>query len=241
MQCSAGRFHVLFLLLAVTQGYRMDWLLEGVMYVLSTVGALLPIVNPLSAVGLVVSITSDLTDAERTEQIKRACIYMFCILTAFLVAGGLIMSFFGISIPGLRIAGGLIVSYLGFRMLFPENAVISRQEQIEAVHKADVSFTPLAMPSLSGPGSIAVVIGVSTAAQQSERVIINHILVAIGIAITAVISYIVLRAATRLDRVLGATGMNAIARVMGFLLICIGVQFIINGVVEISSLLSRPT
>jgi multiple antibiotic resistance protein len=217
----------------------MDWLLEGIMYVLSTVGALLPIVNPLSAVGLVVSITANLTQEERTEQIRRACIYMFFILTAFLVAGGLIMSFFGISIPGLRIAGGMIVSYLGFRMLFPDTAVISRQEQAEAAHKQDVSFTPLAMPSLSGPGSIAVVIGVSTTAQQSEHVIVNHILVAIGIAITAFISYIVLRAATRLDRLLGATGMNAVARIMGFLLICIGVQFVINGVLEIGSLLSQ--
>jgi multiple antibiotic resistance protein len=192
-------------------------------------------------VGLVVSITANLTDAERTEQIKRACIYMFCILTAFLVAGGLIMSFFGISIPGLRIAGGLIVSYLGFRMLFPETAAISRQEQAEAVQKQDVSFTPLAMPSLSGPGSIAVVIGVSAGAQQSDHVIVNHILVAIGIAITALMSYVVLKAATRLDRILGATGMNAIARIMGFLLICIGVQFVINGIVEISSMLAQSS
>ena len=218
----------------------MDSLIEGIMYVVSTVGALLPIVNPLSAVGLVVSITANLNEAERIEQIRRACIYMFFILTAFLVAGGLIMSFFGISIPGLRIAGGMIVSYLGFRMLFPEAIAISRQEQAEAVQKEDISFTPLAMPSLSGPGSIAVVIGVSTTAQQSEHVIVNHILVAIGIAITALISFWVLKAATRLDRILGATGMNAIARIMGFLLICIGVQFVINGIVEISTSMTRP-
>lgn len=211
----------------------MNWLAEGFTYVLSTVAALLPIVNPLSAVGLVASITANLTEAERTEQIRRACIYMFFILTAFLVAGGLIMSFFGISIPGLRIAGGMIVSYLGFRMLFPETAAISRQEQVEALHKADISFTPLAMPSLSGPGSIAVVIGISTAAQQSEYVVLHYALVAVGIAITAVISYAVLRTATRLDKILGATGMNAMARIMGFLLICMGVQFIINGVLTI--------
>jgi multiple antibiotic resistance protein len=119
-------------------------------------------------------------------------------------------------------------------MLFPEPLPLSRQEQAEAVQKQDVSFTPLAMPSLSGPGSIAVVIGVSSTAQQSDHVIINHILVAIGIAITAIISFAVLKAATRLDRILGATGMNAIARIMGFLLICIGVQFVINGIVDIS-------
>jgi multiple antibiotic resistance protein len=197
----------------------MTWFLEGLTYVLSTVGALLPIVNPLSAVGLVTSITADLSEQERTQQIGRACIYMFCILTAFLVAGGLIMNFFGISIPGLRIAGGMIVSYLGFRMLFPESAAISGQERAEARAKAD-----------SGPGSIAVVIGMSTTVQMSEHIVVGYVLVAMGIAITALISYIVLRAATRLDKILGATGMNAMARIMGFLLICIGIQFVINGV-----------
>jgi multiple antibiotic resistance protein len=208
----------------------MNPLVEGSMYVLSTVGALLPIVNPLSAVGLVMSITADLSAQERTDQIRRACIYMFWILTAFLVAGGLIMNFFGISIPGLRIAGGMIVSYLGFRMLFPDTAAISMQERAEASAKADISFTPLAMPSLSGPGSIAVVIGMSTTVQTGTHIVVGYALVAIGIAITALISYIVLRAATKLDKVLGAVGMNAMSRIMGFLLICIGIQFVINGI-----------
>jgi multiple antibiotic resistance protein len=205
---------------------------EGLLYIVSTVGALLPIVNPLSTVGLVVSITQDLTEAERRAQIARACIYMFAILTAFLVAGGVIMGFFGISIPGLRIAGGLIVSYIGFRMLFPDVVGISGQQQAEAEHKRDVSFTPLAMPMLSGPGAIGVIIGIASTAQQGERVLLNHALVAIGIALTAVISYVVLRAATRLNSLLGATGMNAITGLMGFLLICIGVQFVINGAAE---------
>jgi multiple antibiotic resistance protein len=214
----------------------MNWFVEGLTLVLSTIGALLPIVNPLSAVGMVVTITANLTESERTEQIRRACIYMFFILTSFLVAGGLIMSFFGISIPGLRIAGGLIVSYLGFRMLFPDTAAISRQEQAEAAAKHDVSFTPLAMPGLSGPGSIAVVIGMSASAQQSGHIVIGHILIALGIAVVGVISYITLRAATRLAKVLGATGMNAMARIMGFLLICIGVQFVINGILDVTRL-----
>ena len=219
----------------------MNWIVEGFTLILSTVAALLPIVNPFSAVGLVVSITAGLSEAERAEQVRRACIYMFFILTTFLIAGGLIMTFFGISIPGLRIAGGLIVSYLGFRMLFPETPPISTQEQVEAIHKPDVSFTPLAMPSLSGPGSIAVVLGVSSTIQERGHLLFGYAFVAIGVAVTAVISYIVLKAATRLDRVLGATGMNAMARIMGFLLICIGVQFIINGVTDIAATFRTPT
>jgi multiple antibiotic resistance protein len=214
----------------------MSWLLESLALVLSTIGALLPIVNPLSAVGMVVAITANLNEQERTDQVRRACIYMFSILTAFLVAGGLIMSFFGISIPGLRIAGGMVVSYLGFRMLFPEPAPISRQEQMEAAAKQDVSFTPLAMPGLSGPGSIAVVVGLSASAQQSQNIVVSHILIALGIAVVGVISYVTLRAATRLSKVLGVAGMNAMARIMGFLLICIGVQFIINGILDVTRL-----
>jgi multiple antibiotic resistance protein len=214
----------------------MDSITQGLTFVLSTVGALIPIVNPLSAVGLVIGITEGLSEAERNRQIRRACVYMFCILVAFQVAGGLIMSFFGISIPGLRMAGGLIVSYLGFRMLFPDREKISSQEQVEAAAKADISFTPLAMPGLSGPGSIAVVIGMSTTAHTAGHVILGHLLIAVGIAITAVICYIVLRAATRLSRVLGATGVNAMSSIMGFLLICIGVQFIINGVLAVVQL-----
>ncbi len=202
-------------------------------YVLSTVAALLPIVNPLSTVGMLVGITADLTEHERAVQVKRACVYMFFILTTFLIAGGLFMNFFGISIPGLRIAGGLIISYLGFKMLFPDQAIISSQERDEAELKYDVSFTPLAMPSLAGPGSIAVIVGISSTAQAGEHIVLDHFLVAIGIAITAVISFLVLKAATRLNRLLGATGKNAVSRIMGFLMICIGVQFCINGVLAI--------
>lgn len=211
----------------------MDWMLEILTYLFSTIGALLPIVNPVSAAPMVVSITSGLTADERIHQIRRACIYMFFILAAFLIAGGLIMRFFGISIPGLRIAGGLVISFIGFRMLFADQQTMSAPEKAEAITKHDISFTPLAMPSLAGPGSIAVVIGMSTTAQQSTHVILRHAIIAIGIALTAVVCFIVLRGATQLAKLLGTNGVNAVARIMGFLLICIGVQFVINGVLDI--------
>jgi multiple antibiotic resistance protein len=84
------------------------------------------------------------------------------------------------------------------------------------------------------------VFGMSTTAQESQHVVLAHVLVAIGIAITAVISYDVLKAASRLDRLLGAVGMNAMARIMGFLLICIGIQFVINGVLGVMHMAQRP-
>ena len=208
----------------------MNLAAELASYMLSTIGALLPIVNPFAAAPMVVSMTASLTDEDRRDQVRRACIYMFCILAAFLVAGGLIMQFLGISIPGLRVAGGLVIAAVGFRMLFlpqPSTAYA------ESGPKHDISFTPLAIPSLAGPGSIAVVIGMSTVAQADRYVLLRHTMIVVGIALTAVVCYFVLRAATRLARFLGPSGMSGMTGIMGFLLVCIGVQFVINGVMNL--------
>jgi len=209
---------------------------EIIAYVLSTMGALIPIVNPFSTVPLLVSLTTTFTPEERQDVVQRACIYMFCVLLAFLVAGGLIMQFFGISIPGLRIAGGLVIAFVGFRMLFPTPAPRATGEPEPAAQR-DIAFTPLAMPSLSGPGSIAVVIGMSSTAQASEYVIARHALIAAGIALTALFCYLVLKGATGLAQRLGPSGVSAMTGIMGFLLVCIGIQFVINGITQLTGAL----
>jgi len=209
----------------------MNLAAELVSYMLSTIGALLPIVNPFAAAPMVITMTAAMTQQERRDQIRRGCMYMFCILAVFLVAGGLIMQFLGISIPGLRVAGGLVIAGVGFRMLFlpqPSTAYA------ESAPRHDISFTPLAIPSLAGPGSIAVVIGMSTSAVQAGRdALLRHGMIVVGIALTAVVCYFVLRAATRLARFLGPAGMSGMTGIMGFLLVCIGVQFVINGVMNL--------
>jgi multiple antibiotic resistance protein len=203
--------------------------LEYLSYILTTVTALLPIINPLSTAALLPGISAHLSDAERHRQVKRGCYYMAGILITFLMAGGLIMDFFNISIPGLRIAGGMVVIYLGFRMLFPDT-----QPKLpdDPQTKSDISFTPLAMPSMAGPGSIAVVISMSSTLHSQKHIPIwaGYILLILGIAATASICWLTLRASSRLFAVLGDEGISAISRIMGFMLICIGVQFFINGV-----------
>jgi multiple antibiotic resistance protein len=129
-----------------------------------------------------------------------------------------------------------VIAFLGFQMLFPDAVPAMAPEALaEARAKADISFSPLAMPSLSGPGSIAMVISMSSTIrnEQGARVIVEHVGVVIGIAVAALVCYFVLRAAEQLSRKLGSAGIGAIARIMGFLMICIGVQFVINGVREL--------
>lgn len=215
----------------------MDFAADFLSYVGLTVLTLLPIINPVGTAVLLLGIGAHLEPAARERQIRKACVFAFGILVAFLLAGTLIMQVFGISIPGLRIAGGLVIAFLGFRLLFPEQQpAMSAEAMREASEKADISFSPLAMPSLSGPGSIATVISMSSTIRHEEqgmRVVIEHVGVVIGIGVAALVCYFVLRAAEPLAHKLGSAGIGAIARIMGFLMICIGVQFVINGVGEL--------
>ena len=197
---------------------------------------LLPIVNPVSTAVLLLSIGSHLSKEERNRQITRACIYMTAILVTFLVAGHFIMVAFGISIPGIRIAGGMVIGFLGFRMLFPDEGQISMEGKEEAQEKLDISFSPLAMPSLSGPGSLAVVITMSSSIDVRHGIdkILAFAGVILAILLTAIISWLVLRGAGAMRRLLGVNGVNSLSRIMGFLLICIGIQFIVNGVRDLA-------
>ncbi len=210
--------------------------MKEVLHFFSWVGValitLLPIINPVSTAVLLLGISGHLTEEERNRQITMACVYMTGILLAFLIAGHLIMVAFGISIPGIRIAGGLVIGLLGFRMLFPDEGQITGEGKQEAQQKRDISFSPLAMPSLAGPGSIAVIITMSSSIDGRRGIdkFFAFAGVVLAIFITAAISWVVLRGAVFLRRYLGVNGVNSLARIMGFLLVCIGTQFVINGV-----------
>jgi len=200
--------------------------------ILATFSALLPISNPLACVALLPSVGAHLNSKERAKQVRRACYYMASILVIFLLAGALLMDFFNISIPGLRIAGGLIVCKFGFSMLFPSH----EHHSDKVVHiKRDISFSPLAMPNLSGPGSIAAVISMSSGV-HSQGVLpiwLGYLSVVMGILLVAYVSWLVLHASERLTSLLGEEGIEATSRIMGFFLICIGVQFVIDGISDV--------
>lgn len=214
-----------------------DWLtLIG-----ATVAALLPIANPFSTAPVFAALTRDFEQKYRLAQARQAATNMAIMLLVALAAGALLLQFFGISLPALRIAGGLIIARIGFSMLNPQpERPLSRRDQEESADKEDIAFTPIAMPLLSGPGSIAVTISMATSADGFT----GMVPIAIGIVIVAAISWFVLRSATRIIAYMGRTGVNALTRIMGLVLVCIGVQFIATAVitmVEDHSALEPPT
>jgi multiple antibiotic resistance protein len=200
-----------------------------VTFFLGSFVSLLTITNPLSKIPLFLSLTGEMEQSMRRDQARKACIYAFSILVVSLFAGVFILQGFGISYGALRIAGGLTVSVLGYRMLF----------QTQDVHlatqngKREIAFFPLALPSISGPGSIAVVIGISTEIAELKNTVqevMAYGATVTSILLTCVIIWFTLRSAQFVSRLMGQEGMDALGRLMGFLLVCIGVQFIGSGI-----------
>lgn len=188
---------------------------------------LIPLANPVTTVALFIGLSSNMTKQEKNKEALYASIYVFFIIVIAFYFGQFIMKTFGISIPGLRIAGGLIVAYIGFRMLFPSNSDSNSEEK-----SGSIAFVPLAMPSTAGPGTLAmVIIGASSIQDQmSWKIYVSSIIVPL---ILSFVLWLSLRSADTIMKFVGKNGVDAISRVMGFLLVCMGVQFIINGIREI--------
>lgn len=200
--------------------------------ILGTFLALFPIINPFAATPVFLAITDGDSDKRREQQARMGCVYMILILVASLVGGTFIMNFFGISIPGLRIAGGFLVAGIGMGMVSPPKpGAHDDHERRAAQAKDDISFSPLAMPMLSGPGSIAVTIGFTSLAKHP----LDYVAIILGILVVALVSYLVLRLSVHIVRLIGVNGMSAMTKIMGFLLLCIGIQFMVNGVIGITS------
>jgi multiple antibiotic resistance protein len=188
--------------------------------------AILPVVNPFSKPPIFLSITEGWTVEERRAEARKASIYAFIILIVSLLAGTFILKFFSISLPALQIAGGLLIARTAFQMLNPQKEHHQTPaEEHEARQREDVSFVPMAMPLLSGPGSMAVMINLATEVTFWGEWLI-YSLAALAVCI---ISYFVLAQSVYLVRVLGVNGMNALSKLMGFLLLALAVQFVING------------
>ncbi|HSB96748.1 MAG TPA: MarC family NAAT transporter [Spongiibacteraceae bacterium] len=217
--------------------------MDSVLPLLKAVGlgltVLLPLANPLSTAALMLGLTRNMSSAEIRRQSIKTSIYVFWIMVIAFYGGQAIMNIFGISLPGLRIGGGLIVTYIGFRMLFPvpppvEVAANAKHAGMHSEPAEDIAFVPLAMPTTAGPGTIAMLISVASSTHEGRFppwvILVAPTLVFLLISL---IVWLCLRSAERIMQICGKSGVEAVSRIMGFLLACMGVQFVINGVLEI--------
>jgi multiple antibiotic resistance protein len=194
--------------------------------------ALFSVLNPLGAVPIFVGLTVDYSKEERSRVSLWTAINVFIILIISFFIGEYVLKFFGISIDALRIAGGLIIVSSGFSLLtgeFNKTRGVSKKVESDAQTRNQIALTPLAIPMLAGPGSISLLI----AFYQDYTKISEKIIAVLAILAVATVIFFVLKSAHYLSRILGASGIVAISRIIGFIVIAIGVQYISSAVVNI--------
>lgn len=204
-------------------------MLPGILtYAIGTLAALFPIANPIGAVPVFYSLTATDTRRDRRRQAQRTTINVILVLTAFLLGGRTILEFFGISLNVLRIAGGLLVAHAAWEMVTSRQR-LTDSEQHAGKEKEDISFTPMAVPLISGPGSIGVVIGLATRMTQWS----DYLGCLIGIVSFGGLLYVCLVLGESLLSILGRNGLGALNRVLGFFILAIAVQLIADGVISL--------
>jgi multiple antibiotic resistance protein len=194
--------------------------------------ALFSVVNPFGAIPIFLTLTHDLDNKTRRNQALKTSIYMIIILLVFFFAGKLILNFFGIRIEDIRIAGGILISITAFQLVLPgshKGKPIAKEVQEEGMEKDDISFTPMAMPVLSGPGAIAVIIGIF----NETNATIGYINTVLSVILLAVFAYFILSYSEKIQKILGKAGMSALSRMMGFIVLAIGVSMIMNGLLPL--------
>ena len=201
--------------------------------ILLVVSALFPIVDPIGGSPIFLSLTRDYTVPTRRLLARRIAINSFILLIASFAIGSHVLSFFGISLPVVQVGGGLIVVAAGWAMLKQKDGS-DRGPVGRTVNTADVlrdAFYPLTLPLTVGPGSISVAITLgANEPHQLRASLLALVAAAIGSAFVAATVYLCYGFADRLAIVIGPTGMNVVMRLSAFLLVCIGVQILWNGV-----------
>lgn len=195
-------------------------------------GALFSVLNPIGAVPIFVGLTQDYDKNERSRVSLWTAIDVCLILLIAFFVGEYVLKFFGITISALRIAGGLLITNSGFGLLNAnpkKRKGISKEVEEDIHNRNQIALTPLAMPMLAGPGSISLLV----AFYQDHNDTVNMIASSFAMIVVSVLIFIILRSAHYLAKYLGASGIVAISRIVGFLTIAIGIQYIISAVLTI--------
>ena len=201
--------------------------MEAITFFIYAFASIFVIVNPVAGLITFISLTSGMTVGERNATVKRS-VGVACLLAIiFAVSGELLLRFFGVTLDCLRVAGGILLITVALDMM---HARVSREsvtaEEIrDATRREDVSIFPIAIPLLTGPGTIATVILIIREGETIEL----KVMVLVAILLTFIISYIIFIFANKINKIMGVTGSLVITRVMGLFLGAIAVNFVSVG------------
>ena len=211
---------------------------EFATFCLVSFSAIFFVVDPFAVLPIFLAMTANESPAQKKATALRAAITCGITLTVFAAAGTLIFRFFGITLGAFKIAGGILLFLVALDMMKAQKSRTrsTPEEEQEGIEKEDVAIIPLAIPLLSGPGSIATVMVLMT-----RHTGFFYTLPVFGsILVTAVITWLMLRGAEWIERRLSKTFMNVVMRIMGLILAAISVEFVISGVKDVLPTIIHP-
>ena len=202
--------------------------------ILLAIGALLPIVDPLGGAPIYMAMTSGFSAAQRKSMAKTVAINSFLLLLCSALAGAYVLDVFGLSIPAVQVAGGIVICAVAWSLLNQPNAQpsVSREDPtpMTATDQRLRAFYPLTMPLTVGPGSISVALTLGANPPRGLSPLLDTTLGnAVGFALVALAVYFCYRYADRVIKTLGPIGTGVVERLSAFILLCIGVQIVWNG------------
>jgi len=210
--------------------------------------ALFSIVNPFGGAFIFLGATERFHPLLRARLARWVAIYSFLIVNLSVYIGAYVLTFFGISVPVLRVAGGIVIALAAWRMLNDDDLATDGQQsaspdlQIDDSRVSRMAFYPLTMPLTTGPGtiSVAVSLGANRPRAGAEGQLLWYMaeMTLASIALCAII-YFLYRYSQRISNVIGPTGTSVIVRLSAFLLFCIGIQIFWNGAAELLQGLNR--
>ncbi len=185
------------------------------------------IMNPIANTAVFAGLVGDKTKAEQVKVAAKALIVTFCVILCFSVLGKAIFHMFGITLSALRITGGILVFWVGYHML---NGQGSKLHSAESHDDSDVAISPLAVPLLAGPGTIATAMNYSSSGE-----VIGILITVAVFGLLCLITFFCFIFSANILNVIGKAGLSIVTRLMGLILAVIGTQMLIVGVTSVIS------
>lgn len=205
---------------------------DAVKVFLLTVSALFPIVDPLAGSPIFLAMTREYSPETRRSLAWQVALNSLLLMVCSYFVGAHVLNFFGVSLPVVQVGGGLVVASVGWAMLLErEDTYEASRKNVQCSDALHSAFYPLTLPLTVGPGSISV--AVTLGANSTRRygfhltIILAALIAMVVVAISVLLCY---GLADQLARAIGKTGMVVVVRLSSFLLVCIGVQIVWNGI-----------
>ena len=190
--------------------------------------SLFALINPIGIVPIYLTITQEYNKRERDKIAIKAILFSLLVLLLFALIGDFIFSFYNITIHGFRIAGGILLLKISFDMIESKRSRsrTTPSEELEAEEKNDIAYTPLSIPLIAGPGSIASIMILSSEAKNT----IDKLTLFATLIIVLIITFFIFKVSKNLSKNFGKLGLRILQRIMGLILMVISIEFILKGI-----------